>query len=34
MDALKAWWSSPEYLRLRAVRERTAVSSFVATEGL
>ena len=30
----KAWWSSPEYLPLRAIRERTAKSNLVVTEGL
>jgi len=31
---LKAWWDSPEYRPLRAIRERTARSNVVATEGL
>jgi uncharacterized protein (DUF1330 family) len=30
----KAWWGSPEYLALRAIRERSAKSNFVVTEGL
>ncbi len=30
----KAWWDSPEYRPLRAVRERTTRSSLVVTEGL
>ena len=34
MEQLKAWWSSPEYTRLRAIRERTALSNMVATQGL
>ena len=31
---LKAWWDSPEYRPLRAIRERTARSNVVATQGL
>lgn len=31
---LEAWWVSPEYRPLRAMRERTARSNLVATEGL
>jgi uncharacterized protein (DUF1330 family) len=34
MAQLKAWWVSPEYLPVRAIRERTAKSSIIATEGL
>jgi uncharacterized protein (DUF1330 family) len=34
MEKFKAWWSSPEYLSLRAIRERTARSQLVVTEGL
>jgi uncharacterized protein (DUF1330 family) len=34
MAQLKAWWESPEYRLLRAIRERTAKSNFVVTEGL
>ena len=34
MDRLKAWWDSPEYLPLRAVRARTAKSLLVATQGV
>ena len=30
----KAWWVSPEYKMLRAIRERTARSNVVVTEGL
>jgi uncharacterized protein (DUF1330 family) len=29
----RAWWNSPEYLRARAIRERTAVSDIVLVEG-
>jgi uncharacterized protein (DUF1330 family) len=34
MALLKAWWDSPEYQPLRAIRERTTRSNLVATEGL
>ena len=34
MARLKAWWDSPEYRLLRALRERTATTSVIATEGL
>ena len=34
MARLKAWWDSPEYLPLRAIRARTAKSLLVATEGV
>ena len=34
MAQLKAWWDSPEYQPLRAIRERTTRSKLVATEGL
>lgn len=34
MAELKAWWDSPEYRPLRELRERTAKSSLIATEGL
>ncbi len=34
MAALKAFWTSPEYRVLRAIRERAATSSIVAIEGL
>jgi uncharacterized protein (DUF1330 family) len=34
MAQLKAWWDSPEYQPLRAIRERTTRSNLVATEGL
>jgi uncharacterized protein (DUF1330 family) len=34
MAALKGFWDSPEYTHLRAIRNRTADSNIVATEGL
>ena len=34
MAQLRAWWESPEYRPLRAIRERTTRSKLVATEGL
>ncbi len=34
MARVRAWWSSPEYQPLRAIRERTAKSHLVVTEGL
>ena len=34
MARLKAWWDSPEYLPLRAIREHSTRSTLVATEGL
>lgn len=34
MARVRAWWSSPEYQPLRAIRERTARSHLVVTEGL
>lgn len=34
MAQLKTWWDSPEYLPLRALRERTAKTNLVITEGL
>ena len=34
MAALKAFWESPEYQPLRAIRERAARSNLVAFEGL
>jgi uncharacterized protein (DUF1330 family) len=34
MAQLKAWWDSPEYQPLRAIRKRTTRSNLVATEGL
>ena len=34
MAQFKVWWNSPEYRPLRALRERTAKSNVVVTEGL
>jgi uncharacterized protein (DUF1330 family) len=34
MAQLKAWWDSPEYQPVRAIRERTTRSHLVATDGL
>jgi len=34
MAQAKAWWQSPDYEPLRAIRERTAKSTLVITEGL
>jgi uncharacterized protein (DUF1330 family) len=34
MAQFKEWWMSPEYQALRAIRERTAKSNLVVTEGL
>ena len=34
MAEAKAWWSSPDYQPLRAIRERTTKSTLVITEGL
>lgn len=34
MGQLKAWWTSPEYQPLRALREQTTRSHLVATDGL
>ena len=34
MAELKTWWNSPEYVPLRALRERTAKTNLVITEGL
>jgi uncharacterized protein (DUF1330 family) len=34
MGQLEAWWSSPEYAPLRAIRERAARSNLVVTQGL
>ena len=33
MDRLKAFWDSPEYRPLRALRERNATSRIVGVEG-
>ncbi|TAN13758.1 MAG: DUF1330 domain-containing protein [Burkholderiaceae bacterium] len=34
MERLKAWYASPEYRPLRAVRARTATSLLVAADGV
>lgn len=34
MDRFRAWWSSPEYTPLRALRERSTNSNLVVTQGL
>jgi uncharacterized protein (DUF1330 family) len=34
MEQLEAWWTSPEYAPLRAIRERAARSNLVVTQGL
>ena len=34
MAQFKEWWTSPEYQALRAIRERTARSNLIVTEGL
>ncbi len=34
MAQLKTWWDSPEYVPLRAIRERATRSNLVAVEGL
>jgi len=34
MAQLKTWWDSPEYVPLRAIRERTTHSRIIFTEGL
>lgn len=34
MDRFRAWWSSPEYQPLRALRERTTKSNLIVTQGL
>ena len=34
MQQLQAWWNSPEYQPLRAIRERTARSKLIAIEGV
>lgn len=30
----RAWWSSPEYTPLRAIRQRSATSSMILVEGV
>jgi uncharacterized protein (DUF1330 family) len=34
MAQLKAWWDSPEYVPLRAIRQRATRSNLIAVEGL
>ena len=34
MPRFRTWWSSPEYVPLRALRERTTKSHVVVTQGL
>ena len=34
LEHFRAWWNSPEYRPLRALRERCADSNLVVTEGL
>ena len=34
MTQFKAWWNSPEYVPLRALRERSTRSNIVVTEGV
>ena len=34
MERFKAWWSSPEYVPLQALRQRTTRSHIVVTQGL
>jgi uncharacterized protein (DUF1330 family) len=34
MDSLMAWYDSPEYARLRAIRERCATTRILALEGV
>jgi uncharacterized protein (DUF1330 family) len=34
MERFRAWWSSPEYAPLRAIRQRAAKSHLVVTQGL
>ncbi|MEQ1776009.1 MAG: DUF1330 domain-containing protein [Burkholderiales bacterium] len=34
MARLKAWWASPEYKPLIAIRQRTAKSNLFVTEGI
>ena len=33
MDKLKAWWSSPDYDRLRLIREKSTKGTIYAVEG-
>ncbi len=32
-EAARAWWDSPEYRPLRAIRQRTAETSMILVEG-
>jgi uncharacterized protein (DUF1330 family) len=34
MAQLKAWWDSPEYVPLRAIRQRSTRSNLIVTVGL
>lgn len=34
MDRFRAWWSSPEYLPLRDLRQRATRSNLIVTQGL
>jgi uncharacterized protein (DUF1330 family) len=34
MARFKAWWASPEYTALRAIRQRTTRSHLIVTQGL
>ena len=34
MAKLKAWWESPEYVPLRAIRQRATRPNLIVTEGL
>ena len=33
LERAREWWNSPEYLPLRAIRQRTAESSMIVVEG-
>lgn len=34
MDTFRAWWSSPEYRPLREIREQSARTNLVVTQGV
>jgi uncharacterized protein (DUF1330 family) len=34
MDKFRVWWSSPEYVSLRAIRQRTTKSHLILTQGV
>lgn len=34
MDTFRSWWSSPEYTPLRAIREKSANTNLVVTQGV